>query len=255
MKLTILGCSGSTGAPANPASGYLVQVDNAPGVLMDIGPGVLAELQKYDNPAELHLVLSHLHADHCMDMPSLAVWRRYHPTAPSTGRNLLLGPADTVTHLGRTTLEDPEVIDDFADTFAFTPWTAGQPHIVDRVRITPFPVIHPVETYGLRVEEATTGKVIAYSADSAYTDNLVDCARDAEIFMCEATWGYDSFGKPGNMHMSGAEAGLIASRAGVKKLVLVHIPPWGDAEGALRGARENFDGDVVVGTSGMVFEI
>lgn len=254
MKLTILGCSGSTGAPNNPASGYLVQVDNAPGVLLDLGPGALAKLQEYDNPAEQHLVLSHLHADHCLDVPSLAVWRRYHPTAPSSGRHFLLGPADTISHLGNNTLEHRDGGDDLSDTFAFTPWEAGVAHIVDRVQITPFPAIHPVETYALRVVEATTGKTIAYSADSAYTESLVDCARDADIFLCEATWGDTSLGKAPDMHMSGAEAGLLASRAGAKKLVLVHIPPWGDPEAALRSARENFDGEIVIGDSGMVFE-
>ncbi|MEJ5928680.1 MBL fold metallo-hydrolase [Corynebacterium sp. H128] len=251
MKLTILGCSGSTASPANPPSGYLVQVDNAPGVLMDIGPGVLAKLQELADPSDLHVVLSHLHADHCLDLPSLIVWRRYHPASPAKSRHLLLGPADTTGHLGPLNLEGA---DDLSDTFAFTPWTARTPQIVDRVQITPFPAIHPVETYSLRVTEATSGKVIAYSADSAYTDSLVECARDADLFLCEATWGYESAGKAPDMHLSGSEAGLIASRAGAKKLVLVHIPPWGDAAGALRGAQENFDGEVVIGESGMVFE-
>ncbi|QTH59403.1 MBL fold metallo-hydrolase [Corynebacterium hindlerae] len=252
MKLTILGCSGSTGAPDNPASGYLVQVDNAPGVMLDCGPGVLAKVQEFANPAELHVALSHLHADHCLDVPSLMVWRRYHPVAPSAGRNQLVGPADTVNHLGPLSLEGE---DDYSDSFAFTPWTARVPHIVDRVQITPYPVIHPVETYGLRVTEATTGKTIAYSGDSAYTDSLIECARDADLFLCEATWGDSSLGKPADMHMSGAEAGLIASRAGAKKLVLIHIPPWADPEAALRSAQENFDGEVIVGESGMEFQL
>lgn len=253
MKLTILGCSGSTGAPNNPASGYLIQVPGAPGVMMDCGPGTLAKLQEYDNPSEQHLVLSHLHADHCMDVPSLAVWRRYHPTAPATSRNLMFGPSQTIEHLAPLNLEGAD--DDFSDTFAFTPWTAGVPQIVDRVQITPFPVIHPVETYALRVVEATTGKTIAYSADSAYTDALIDCARDADVFMCEATWGASSLGKAPDMHLSGAEAGLIAARAGVKKLVLVHIAPWSNPEESLRAARENFDGEVIVGASGMQFDL
>ena len=58
MKLTILGCSGSLSAPGNPASGYLITVDNAPSVLMDIGPGVLASLQEVQNPSDTHVVAS-----------------------------------------------------------------------------------------------------------------------------------------------------------------------------------------------------
>ena len=57
------------------------------------------------------------------------------------------------------------------------------------------------------------------------------------------------------MHLSGAEAGRIAREAGVDRLVLVHIPPWGDPLGALKAARSEFSGEVIVGTSGMEFEV
>ena len=57
------------------------------------------------------------------------------------------------------------------------------------------------------------------------------------------------------MHLSGAEAGRIAREADVGRLVLVHIPPWGDPLGALKAARSEFSGEVIVGTSGMEFEV
>lgn len=55
MKLTILGSSGSVSGPENPASGYLISVDNSPAVIMDLGPGVLGELQKVQDPVEAHV--------------------------------------------------------------------------------------------------------------------------------------------------------------------------------------------------------
>ena len=92
MKVTVLGCTGSMGGPDAAASGFLVESgvgadDRA--FVMDFGPGVLGELQKYRDPAELDIVLTHLHADHCLDIPGLLVWRRFHPTKPSAHRNLL----------------------------------------------------------------------------------------------------------------------------------------------------------------------
>ncbi|MDU0479799.1 MBL fold metallo-hydrolase [Staphylococcus chromogenes] len=255
MKLTIIGCTGSVGAPAGPASGYLVQPDHAPGVLMDIGPGVLAGLQQVTNPSEVHVAFTHLHADHCLDLPSLTVWRRYHPQLAAKGRGMLLGPAATVEKLGRLTSDAEGSVDPMDDIFAFTQWTARQAEIVDGVSITPYPTIHPIESYGLRVQESSSGKIIAYSGDSAYTEDLVDCARNADLFLCEATWCDTSVGKAPDMHMCGGEAGLIASRAGAKKLVLVHIPPWADAEAAARSARENFDGEVIIGATGMEIEV
>jgi ribonuclease BN (tRNA processing enzyme) len=44
------------------------------------------------------VLLSHLHADHCLDLPGLFVWRRYHPS-PATQRGIMYGPGDTWTRL------------------------------------------------------------------------------------------------------------------------------------------------------------
>lgn len=255
MKLTILGCSGSVPVPGNAASGYLVSFDNAPSIVMDLGPGTLAQLQKYQDPCDAHVLFSHLHADHCMDFPSLLVWRRYHPTAPAAGRNICLGPQHTPVHLGRLSADQPDEVDDFSDSFAFSAWQAGTRELVDEVYVTPHPVLHPIETYGLRVEHAKTGKVIAYSADSAYSEDLVPLAQDADIFLCEAAWGESSEGKAPGMHMSGAEAGRLARLAGVKTLVLVHLQPWGDRDATLAAARAEFDGEIVVGAADMVFDL
>lgn len=254
MKLTILGSSGSVSGPVNPASGYLVTVENSPSVLVDMGPGVLARLQERQDPCDAHVVFSHLHADHCLDFPSLMVWRRFHPTAPAKGRNLCFGPESTPDHLGRLSADGDVVVDDMSDTFAFTPWRVGQEHIVDRVSVVPFDAVHPVEAYCLRITEHTTDKVIAYSGDTGWTDNLVDAARDADLFLCEATWGAGDGDFPPGMHLSGAEAGRAARLAGAKRLVLVHIPPWGDVDATLAAARAEFDGPVEVGSPGMEIE-
>lgn len=255
MQLTILGCSGSVGAPGNPASGYLISVDDAPSVVMDLGPGTFASLQAHQDPTDAHVVFSHLHADHCLDFPSLMVWRRFHPDAPSTGRNLCIGPAHTPVHLGRLSSDDPEGVDDMSDTFAFSPWVERQAEILDRVRITPFRVAHPVETYAMRVEEVGGAGSFCYSGDTGVSANLVEAARGVDYFFCEAGWGPTSEGRPEGMHLSGADAGRAARDAGVKTLVLVHIQPWADVEATVAAARAEFDGDIVLGQAGMVFEV
>lgn len=254
MKLTILGSSGSVGAPHNPASGYLVTVDNSPALLVDIGPGVLGSLQKVHDPCDAHVAFSHLHADHCLDFPSLMVWRRYHPFAPAKGRNLCLGPSGTLSHLGPLSADSPGEVDDMSDTFAFEAWRTGEAHLIDRLSVTPFEAVHPVEAYSLRITEHTSQKTIAYSGDTGWTDQLVECARDADVFLCEATWCAGEGDFPPGMHLTGAEAGRAARLAGVKRLILVHIPPWGDEEATLAAAREEFDGPIEIGHQGQVIE-
>ena len=63
--------------------------------------------------------------------------------------------------------------------------------------------------------------------------------------------GENGDSKPSGMHVSGEDAGKAAARAGVRKLILTHIPPWGDGEGAVRGAAKHFDGDIELARQGM----
>lgn len=255
MQLTILGCSGSLAAPGNPASSYVISAPGETDVVMDFGPGALAAMQERFDPACAHVIFSHLHADHCSDFPSLLVWRRYHPHAPAAERHRLFGPSYAPEHFGRMSADGPDELDDISDTFDFTPWRAGQPERVSGLTVTPFPVIHPAqESHALRVEDAA-GKVLAFSGDSSFTPALIDAARGADLFLCEAAWGATSEGKAEGMHLSGQEAGRIAREAGVGTLVLVHIQPWTDPQEAIDAARAEFDGEVVLGTAGAVFEV
>ena len=160
MKVIVLGSSGSVGAPGNPASGYLIQPSNGQSLLMDIGPGVLAKMQEYQNPNDAHMLFSHLHPDHCLDFPSLLVWRRYHPTAPAQHRNICMGPHHTPIHLGRLSADIPDEVDDMSDTFDFHPWRIRHPHPIGDFTVTAYPTIHPIESYAMRVT-APNGRIIA----------------------------------------------------------------------------------------------
>lgn len=251
MRLTILGCSGSLSGPRSPASGYLVEVEGFAPVVLDMGPGVLGALQRHVRPQDATILLSHLHADHCLDLPSLLVWRRYGPAAHENGVNPLFGPSNTAFRIGVASAEEPGTVDDITDTFLLRTWdvepevelpplTGEGPGIV--VRATR--VEHPPESYGLRLTEPS-GRSLAYSGDSSYCEALVELSEGADVLLCEASWTHEG-DKPPGMHMSGLEAGRVAARAGVGRLVLTHIPPWTDAEAVAEEARAEFSGEVLV---------
>ena len=52
--------------------------------------------------------------------------------------------------------------------------------------VTPTQVAHPVETYAMRIEEG--GKVLVYSGDSGPSATLVEVAKGADLFLCEASF-------------------------------------------------------------------
>lgn len=111
--------------------------------------------------------------------------------------------------------------------------------------VTSTPVMHPPPTVGVRVE-APDGSVIAYSADTAATESVVELARGADILVHEAT------GSMTGVHSSAAEAAAVAKRAGVGRLLLVHLPAEIDHED-LEAARVTFSGTELGAEGGRYF--
>ena len=82
MRLTIIGCSGSFPGPESPASSYLLEAEGFR-LVLDLGSGALGVLQRHAGLYDIDAVaLSHLHADHCLDMCGYWVARRYAPGGP-----------------------------------------------------------------------------------------------------------------------------------------------------------------------------
>lgn len=132
----MLGCSGSVVGPDSPASGYLLRAPHTPPLVIDFGGGVLGALQRHADPASVHVLLSHLHADHCLDLPGLFVWRRYHPSRPS-GKALLYGPSDTWSRLGAASSPYGGEIDDCSDIFDVHHWADSEPVTLGALTIVP----------------------------------------------------------------------------------------------------------------------
>ncbi len=88
------------------------------------------------------MLLSHLHADHCLDIPGLLVWRRYSPNAP-TGRVPVYGPAGTAQRLGVASAEVAGEVDDVSDTLDIRPLSDGGTFRFGALTISPSKVDHP----------------------------------------------------------------------------------------------------------------
>ncbi|WP_149361153.1 cyclic nucleotide-degrading phosphodiesterase [Lolliginicoccus suaedae] len=243
MRITVLGCSGSVTGPSSPASGYLITAEDTTPLVLDFGGGVLGALQRYIDPGEANLMLSHLHADHCLDIPGLLVWRRYHPEPPS-GRALVYGPTDTAVRIGAASSEVGGHIDDLSDVLDVRVWGDGEAVQFGSLTVLPRRVYHPPESYGFRIT-APDGSVLAVSGDTGVCDQVRELAAGADLFLCEASWT-DSPDRPKGVHLSGTEAGKLAREAGVGALLLTHIPPWTSADEVFAEAKAEFDGPIHV---------
>jgi ribonuclease BN (tRNA processing enzyme) len=110
---------------------------------------------------------------------------------------------------------------------------------------------HPVETFGFRF--AYRGRTIVYSGDTGETEELVRLARDADVFLCEASF-LDGPDLPPDLHLSARQAAGYAARAGAGQMILTHLQPWNEPDRASSEAAAVFDGDLVVAYSGQVID-
>jgi ribonuclease BN (tRNA processing enzyme) len=247
VRLTVIGNSGSYPGPDSSASCYLLEAeqgDRTWRILLDMGSGALGSLQRYADAGAIDAVfLSHLHADHCLDLCGYYVMRKYHPDG-ALPRIPVYGPVDTARRMAKAyDLDESPGMNEEFDFIHYGPMSVH----VGPFTVTPRRVVHPVTAYGLRVE--ADGRTLAYSGDSGVCPGLVDTARDADMFLCEASFLEDAPNPP-DLHLTGAEAGDIASRAGAQRLLLTHIPPWHDPQVVLGQAVSAYDGKVELATPG-----
>jgi ribonuclease BN (tRNA processing enzyme) len=260
VRITIVGCSGSFAGADSAASCYLVEAEGFR-MLMDLGGGALGAVQRYADLYEIDAVLlSHLHADHCLDVCGFSVARTFHPDGPKP-RIPVYGPAQAEVRLGRAMAADPaghdagaESMDQVTNAFDFVTITPGTIEI-GPLRVTAARMNHPVETHGFRLEHA--GRSLAYSADTGETGALVTLARDADVLLCEASFTEPPAGSavvlPTGLHLTARQAGQHAARAGAGQLVLTHLPPWRDKNQSLDEAGRAFDGPLSLAAPGLGF--
>lgn len=255
MKLTVIGCAGSYPGPDSPASCYLLEAEHDSGegartwrILLDLGSGALGWLQRVVDPLSLDAVLlSHLHADHCLDLCGFYVMRKYHPDGPQP-KLPVWGPEHTALRMAKAydLDEDPGMNEEF-DFRVY----AGALRI-GPFEVEPVPVDHPVEAYGLRV--TCGGRTVAYTGDTGPCESLGRLAADADLLLAEASFR-DGDKNPDSIHMTGADCGRVAARSGARMLVITHVPPWFDPGQMLVEARAVWDGPVQLARQGRVFEL
>jgi ribonuclease BN (tRNA processing enzyme) len=249
VQVTVIGCSGSFPGPDSPASCYLVEADGF-SMLLDLGNGALGSLQRFHNVLDIDAIcFSHLHPDHCLDLTVYWIARVYCPSGRAP-RIPVYGPSGTADHMAKAYEPSPNTA--MGEAFDFHAFPPG-PFEIGPFRVSTARMNHPIEAYGLRVEH--DGRVLTYSGDTAESDALVELARGADLFICEAAFA-DRKDNPGGLHLTGRAAGEHAARADAEALVLTHLVPWNDPTATLAEAKlSGFAGSIELAEVGAVYNL
>lgn len=234
LSVTVLGNAGSYPGPASACSGYLVQGGGA-SVLVDAGPGTMANLQEHLELDQLDaVVLSHSHPDHWTDFMVLRTalkWDLERTDLPVYGTEELRHMADVIAGSGLPPTIDWQVVGG-GDTVDIGP-----------LAVTFSVTDHYVDTLAVRVDHA--GRSLAYSADTGPAWSFSSLGDGIDLALCEATYATDDEAA-GVLHLSAAQAGAMSRDAGVARLVLTHLYPGSDPELHRRHAEEAFGGPVSI---------
>ena len=249
MRLTVLGSTAGAPSRTNPASGYLVEHDGI-SIWMDAGTGTFMELARRVDPGTLDaVVISHVHVDHCADLYGLYGYLAFGPSGdvpvevfvpPGAAEHLAAFARATEEHVFNVVLDIQEV-------------APGDDVAVDDVTIRFGEAIHPVPALVTRIEAG--GASLVYSGDTGPGGDLIEMAGNADVLLCEASISGVRDERTYDYHLTAIEAGEIAARAGVDRLILTHIGALTESQESVDEASGAFAGDVAYAEHGTVFEI
>ena len=218
-------------------------------LIIDCGAGALQGLARASLPwgEAGHLVISHFHADHIGEIPSLIFALRHGLGEPRTKRLDVWGPGGTVTlfrHLARS----------YGD-WLLQPGFPVEIHEVDPgdhvrvggLRLATAATPHTDESLALRI--TGTDAALGYTGDTGPDDSLADFFAAADVLLAECSLPDELVGEN---HLSPTRLGRIAAAAGVGRLVVTHVYPQ------LRGRdlpdlirRAGYEGEIVLASDGM----
>ncbi len=248
MKLIVLGSGTCVPSLKRNSPGYYLEAGETR-LLVDCGSGTLLQLERAGRSyKDVDAVLiTHLHPDHFADLMPLIHALRATPGFLRKKALTITGPK------GLRQYYDLAIASILGEPREFS---VNVEEMEDRLVLGPFVItsmstVHSDNSIAYRFEEGAGA--IVYTGDAAYDDGIVELSRAADLLVIDASFP-ESMKVKG--HLSSKECGLVAKKAGVKRLLLSHLYPVdvSDQE-RLNECREVFEGDVSLAEDLMEIDI
>jgi ribonuclease BN (tRNA processing enzyme) len=236
MQLDVIGAGPAySDRPGAVGACYLVTAERT-AIVLDLGHGAFSGLASRVDPATLDAVLvSHLHADHFVDLVPLRHYLRYE--CPPGSRVRVIAPPGLADR-----------IDGLAGEQGFAAASLDVEDLAPgTVRIGPLTieaalVTHTTSSFGFRVA-GFDGTGLVYSGDLAVADDLGPITRPGDVLLIEAAFGPGPV-EQGAMHLDGPAVGRFAVAARVGRVLVTHVLMRRDVERTLAAIRSQYRGPV-----------
>ena len=249
VRLTVLGSSAAwSESPGRPSSSYLIELGGE-ALVLDLGQGALGALFGHREPSSIRaVVISHMHADHHVDLIPLRHHLRYQFGEP---RGIGLHVPDELRRR----------YDVFCGEDGFLRDLVGPELVAGTREIGPFilqahPVLHSEHSYAFRVtaHDDPAGPGLVYSGDCGRAEDLLPLIHEGDTVLCEAFWSTRTPERGAN-HLTAVQAAGVAQHGQAARLILTHILESNDPQAALEAARQVFSGPVDLAEPGGVVHI
>lgn len=220
MRVTIIGCGDAFGAGGQLQTSF--HVKSGPSTfLIDCGTSTLIGMRRLGlEPNDIDMVcVTHLHGDHFGGLPWFLIDAQY--VSKRTRPLIVTGPKGTKARflIAAEALYPDITKNCHGFELNFIDYDEKVPLAVNGVSITPFEVVHPsgAEPYALRFE--LEGKILAFSGDTGWTENLLPAAQGADLFISEC-FQYD-VNLP--IHLDYKTIDANYERLDAKRVLLTHM--------------------------------
>ncbi|WP_028551722.1 MBL fold metallo-hydrolase [Paenibacillus sp. UNC451MF] len=245
MRLTVLGPWGAYPTAGEATAGYLLE-HNGQKILLDCGSGVLSVVQKYVKLEELSTAfISHRHHDHIADLGCLQY-------ACLIDSDLDKRRDPLQIYIGGEAVSESD------------PYRTMKGSVVHSVLENDIWNLHGMEwsffktfheVYCLGVKIIVDNKTLVYTADTYFDESLIRFCKDADVLIVETSFYADIQNARQYGHMNSMEVGQLAKMANPGKVVLTHLPHFGNTASLVEEVKQNYSGEVVLAKSGLVFDL
>jgi ribonuclease BN (tRNA processing enzyme) len=205
-------------------------------LVLELGFGTASRLES----AVDAVLVTHEHPDHCVDVAALR--RRQHFTGE--GKLPLYCPPGVLRVLEALEPQpDPRTVFDVHDL--------AETDVIGPFRLQTWPLPHHAPSFGVRL--SAPGVTVAYTGDTGPDPALAELARDADLFIADATLQGTPPDGPRYL-MTAGETGAFAARANAKRLLLTHFWPGSDRSISLAEARAEFGGELLAAEEGLLID-
>jgi len=248
MELIILGSGTCVPSLKRNAPGYYLEAEGCR-ILVDCGSGTLLQLEKAGRSyRDIDAVfITHRHPDHYADLMPLVHALLAAPHLNRVKDLCIFSPKGFIAYyeasvssvLGHPKGFSVRIVE-IQDTFDFGPFN-----------IFTAKTIHSADSIAYRFDLG--GKSVVFTGDADYDQGVIALAQNADLLIADCSFP-DSLKAKG--HLSAKECGLVAAKAGVRKLVLSHLYPADSPDTErIKESGEVFDGEIVLAEDLMTINI